>query len=56
VPRAVFKRRYAAVRDEPWWSRSVNATGRQQSHPIQNLVAALRVLGYGKSYDRPDEY
>jgi len=56
MPRAVFMRLYAAVHDEPWWRRSVNATGRLQSHPIQKLVAALRVLGYGESYDRADEY
>jgi len=56
MPRVVFQRLYAAVYNEPWWKRSVNATGRLQSHPIQKLVAALRVLGYGEAYDRPDEY
>jgi len=56
MPRAVFMRLYAAVHDEPWWRRSVNATGRLLSHPIQKMVAALRVLGYGESYDRADEY
>jgi len=56
MPRAVFQRLYASVCNEPWWKRSVNATGRLQSHPIQKLVAALRVLGYGEAYDRPYEY
>jgi len=56
MPRLVFKRLYVAVRDEPWWRRSANATGRLQSHPLQKLVAALRVLGYGEPYDCPDEY
>jgi len=55
MPRAIFMRLYAAVNDEPWWRRSVNATGPLQSHPIQKLVAALRVLGYEESYDRADE-
>jgi len=55
MPRAVFMRLDAAVHDEPWWRRSVNATGRLQSHPIQKLVAALRVLGYGESCDRADD-
>jgi len=43
------------VRNEPWWRRWIKATGRLQSYPIQKLLAALRVLGYGELYDRPDE-
>jgi len=56
MPRALFKRLFTAVRNEPWWRRSINATGRLQSYPIQNLLAALRVLGNGEPYDCPDEY
>jgi len=56
MPRVVFMRLYAAVHDEPWWRRSVNATGRLQSHSIQKLAAGLRVLGYGEFYDRAGEY
>jgi len=56
MPRLVFKRLFVAVRDEPWWRRFANATGRLQSDPLQKLVAALRVLGHGEPYDRPDEY
>jgi len=56
MPRAIFKRLYTAVRNEPWWRRSINATGRLQSYPIQKLLAALRVLGSWEPYDRPDEY
>jgi len=56
MPRAVFMRLYAAGHDKPWWRRSVSATGRLQSHPIQKLVAALHVLGFEESYDRADEY
>ena len=56
MPQAVFKRLYTAVRKEPWWRRSINATGRPQSYPIQKLLATARVLGYGEPYDRHDEY
>jgi len=56
MPRLVLKRLYVAVRDEPRWRRSAHATGRLQSHPLQKLVAALRVLGYGEPYYRSDEY
>jgi len=34
----------------------VNATGRPHAHPLQQVVAALRVLGIGEAADRPDEY
>jgi len=56
LPPAVFQRLFTAVRNESWWRRSINATGRLQSFPIQKLLAALRVLGYREPYDRPDEY
>jgi len=56
MPRAVFQRIYKAVCDEPWCKLSFNATGSLQSHPIQKLVAVLRVLSYGEAYGRQDEY
>jgi len=56
MPRLVLKRLYEAMRDEPWWWRSANATGRLQPHPLQKFVSALRVLGYGEPYNRADEY
>ena len=34
----------------------MNATGKPQAHPLQKLVAAFRVLAYGESYHRADEY
>lgn len=52
----VFVRIYRALQDKPWWKQAVNATGRLQSHPLQKLVAAFRVLGYGEAADRADEY
>jgi len=56
VPRSVFMRIYEAIRDRPFWRQSINATGRPQAHALQKLVAAFRVLAYGESYDRADEY
>jgi len=56
IPRLVFRPLYVVFRNEPWWRRSTNATGHLQSHPLQKLVAALRVLGYGEPYDHHDEY
>lgn len=56
VPRVVFVRIYRALQDQPWWKQAVNATGRLQSHPLQKLVAAFRVLAYGEAADRADEY
>jgi len=56
VPMPVFLRIYHAFQDRPFWVQSVNATGRPQAHPLQKLVAAFRVLGYGESCDRADEY
>jgi len=56
VPMAVFQRIYHAIKDRPFWVQRVNATGRPQAHPLQKLVAVFRVLGYGESCDRADEY
>lgn len=56
VPKAIFLRVYEAVRDQPSFRQSVNATGRMQAHPMQKVVAAFRVMAYGEAYDRADEY
>jgi len=56
VPMPVFLRICHAIKDRPFWVQSVNATGRPQAHPLQKLVAAFRVLGYGESCDRANEY
>lgn len=56
VPRSVFNCIYEAIKDEPFWSRRINATGQPQAYPLQKLVAAFRVLAYGETYDRSDEY
>jgi len=56
MPRAVFMRVYNDIKDEPSVRQRVNATGRPQAHPLQKVVAVLRVLGNGEAADRPDEY
>jgi len=56
VPLPVFLQIYRAIKDRPFWAQRVNATGQPQAHPLQKLVAAFRVLAYGESYDRADEY
>lgn len=56
VPRSVFMRIYDDVKDLPYWKQKINATGRPQTHALQKVVSAFRVLGYGESTDRGDEY
>lgn len=56
VPRSVLNCIYEATKEEPFWSRRINATGQPQIYPLQKLVAAFRVLAYGETYDRSDEY
>lgn len=56
VPRAVFPRVYDAVKDEQGFKQQINATGRPQAQPLQKVVGAWRVIAYGESYDRADEY
>jgi len=56
MPLPVFLRIYHAIKDRPFWAQRVNATGQPQAHPLQKLVAAFRVLAYGESNDRAEEY
>jgi len=56
MPRAVFMRVYNDIKDEPFFRQRVNATGRPQAHPLQKVVAALRILSNGEAADRPDQY
>jgi len=56
VPKLVFLRIDRAIKSRPYWAQCVNATGQPQSHPLQTLVAVFRVVAYGESYDRADEY
>eukprot|EP00170_Pyropia_yezoensis_P001905 contig_8164_g1909 len=56
VPRQLFVRIYRALCERPWWKQSLNATGFLQSHPLQKLVGAFRVLAHGEATYRADEY
>ena len=56
VPRVVFLRIFDDIKERPFWRQAVNATGRLQAYALQKLVAAFRVLAFGESYDRADEY
>jgi len=56
VPMSVFLRIYRAIKDRRFWMQRIHATGQPQAHPLQKLVAVFRVLAYGESYDRADEY
>lgn len=47
---------YNDVKDLPYWKQRIDATGRPQLHPLDKVVAAFRVLAYGESTDRADEY
>ena len=46
----------AADMDKPFFQQRINATGRLQAHPLQNFVAAFRVIAYGEAANRSDEY
>jgi len=56
MPCPVFNRLFRAIYDQLFWRHSFNATDRPQARAIQKVAAALRVLGYGESFDRADEY
>ena len=56
VPRAVFRRVYMAVKDEPFFQQRINAKGKLQEHPLQKVMASFRVIAYGEAADRADEY
>eukprot|EP00170_Pyropia_yezoensis_P000896 contig_4087_g898 len=56
VPRTLFMRIYEDIKDLNWWAQRPNATGLPQAHPLQKLVAAFRVIAYGETADRVDEY
>jgi len=56
VPRSVFLRIYHAVKGRPFFAQRINATGKPQAHPLQKVVAAFRVIAYGETPDRADEY
>jgi len=56
VPRVVFERIFADIKEQPFWRQTVNAMGRPQAYALQKLVPAFRVLAFGETYDCADEY
>lgn len=56
VPRTVFSRIYEAFKDQPGFQQTGNATVQPQAHPLQKVVAAIRMLAGGESCDRVDKY
>jgi Plant transposon protein len=54
--RAVFDRIYTAVCTRPEFERKTDALGKEGLHPVQRVLAALRMLAYGTAADSVDEY
>jgi len=54
APRAVLRRVYMAVKDEPFFQPRISATGKLQSHPCQKVVVVFCVIAYGEAADRAD--
>ena len=52
----MFLRIYHAVKGRPFFAQRIIAPGRPQAHPLQKVVAAFRVIAYGETPDRTDEY
>jgi hypothetical protein len=56
MPRAVFDRIYKDVSARPEFVRKFDALGKPGLHPLQRVVAALRMISYGVASDAVDEY
>jgi len=56
VPSSVFRRVYQAASCEPFLQQRINATGCLQTHTLEDIVAAFRVMAYGEAADLKDEY
>jgi hypothetical protein len=41
---------------DPWFEHKTDALGKKGLFPLQKVVAAIRILAYGCSYDMVDEY
>ena len=55
--RELFLRILEGVREQdPWFEQKTDAIGKKGMHPLQKVVAAIRILAYGCSYDMVDEY
>ena len=56
VGRDVFLEMHDKLRGRPFWRQDVNSTWRPQSQALQKVVGVFRVLAYGETYHRADEY
>jgi hypothetical protein len=56
MPRAIFDRIDAAARTRPEFERNTDYLGKEGIHPLQRVLAALRMLAYGTAADSVDEY
>ncbi|CDF36284.1 unnamed protein product [Chondrus crispus] len=56
MPRTVFNRLYRAIEGEGFFVRRKDALSRGGIHPLQRVVAAIRMLAYGAAADSLDEY
>jgi hypothetical protein len=55
MPRAVFDRIYTTISTRPEFVRKTDALGKKGIHPLQRVLAALRILVYGTAADAVDE-
>jgi len=56
MPRSAFNLVYEAVSQRPSFVRKSDGLGRQSIHPLQRVIAALRIMAYGSAADAVDEY
>ncbi|CDF34444.1 unnamed protein product [Chondrus crispus] len=56
MPHTVFNRLYRAIEGEGLFVRRKDALNRGGIHPLQRMVAAIRMLAYGAAADSLDEY
>jgi hypothetical protein len=56
MPRSVFNRIYTALSGRPEFLRKADALGVLGLYPLQRIVAAIRIMGYGTAADACDEY
>lgn len=56
MPRVVFNRLYTSLEGKSIFVRRRDALNKNGIHPLQRVVAAVRMLGYGVAADALDEY
>ena len=56
MPRIVFNRLFTELEGEGLFVRKKDGLKREGIHPLQRMVAAIRMLAYGTAADSLDEY